>query len=133
MRENRVRTAGASSGATPASRSTASSVACMVEPVINIVGGRLARCTRCSAFCKAIAAIPAKPVSSAAGLSASANGPNRTASMKKAASRTTSDGEHDAKHRQIAMPQCPAGKACDRDHCDELGQRQDLVEDAVTA
>src|SRR5262245_4096418 len=57
---------------------------------MSVVGGRFARCTRCRAFCKAIAAIPAKPVSSASGLSASSNGPNATASAKKVASRTTS-------------------------------------------
>jgi hypothetical protein len=62
---------------------------CVVEPVMIVVGGRLARCTRCSAFCIAIAAIPAKPVNSASGLSASSKGPNFTASAKKAASRTT--------------------------------------------
>src|SRR5215467_7208684 len=89
-RDNRVRTALASPAAVPASRSTASIVAWVVEPVISVVGGRLARCTRCSAFCKAIAAIPAKPVSSAIGLSASAKGPKITASAKNAASRTNS-------------------------------------------
>src|SRR5215470_13769081 len=89
-RDNRVRTAAASPAAVPASRSTASIVAWVVEPVISVVGGRLARCTRCSAFCKAIAAIPAKPVSSAIGLSASAKGPKITASAKNAASRTNS-------------------------------------------
>src|SRR5262249_36357237 len=89
-RDNRVRTAAASPAAVPASRSTASIVAWVVEPVISVVGGRLARCTRCSAVCKAIAAIPAKPVSSAIGLSASAKGPKITASAKNAASRTNS-------------------------------------------
>ena len=102
MRDNRVRTAGASPAAVPASRSTASIVACVVEPVISVVGGRLARCTRCSAFCKAIAAIPAKPVSSASGLSASSNGPKRHREPEEGRQQNELDREHDAQRGPAA-------------------------------
>jgi hypothetical protein len=55
-----------------------------------VVGGALARCTRWSAFCSAIAAMLAKPVSRASGLSGSANGPKVTASAKNANSSAAS-------------------------------------------
>jgi hypothetical protein len=66
------------------SRSTASIVACVVLPVMIVVGGALARCTRWSAFCSAIAAMPAKPVSRSERTVGSANAPKVTASAKNA-------------------------------------------------
>ena len=108
-------------------------VACVVLPVISVVGGRLARCTRCTAFCSAMAAMPAKPVSSAAGLSGSGNGPNETASAKNANRERDLGREQDAHDRQAARAQRGAGQPRQRDHQDEFRQRQDLADDAVGA
>src|SRR5262245_38900157 len=89
VRWRRARTAAASSTLTPRSRSTASSTAWVVLPVMIVEGGRLAKWTRWTAFCMDIAATPANPVSSPAGASLVENGPSSTASAKNASSRIT--------------------------------------------
>jgi len=72
-------------------------------------------------------------VSSASGLSASSNGAERHGEQKKGREQDDLGPEHDAQHRHSAPPQRATGDARDYNHRDELGQRQDLVENAVAA
>src|ERR1700745_2684736 len=131
MRRKRARIAAWSPR--PITRSTASSTAWVVLPVIKVVGGRWGRCTRCTPFCSAMAAMPQNPVNNAGSASLSGNGPSVTASKKKAMRNSTFRGQHDPQRRQAAGGQRRSRQMGDRDHGHELGKCNQLGDDALGA
>ena len=80
-----------------------------------------------------MAAIPAKPVNSASGLSGVLQRTELHGKREESGEQNNFEREHDAQRGPAALARYAAEKARERDHDDEFGQCQDLVENAVAA